>query len=220
MRGAAQKRRHSAVVSRVSARLAVIGPNADHAYNQLGDYTPAQRPREGTHHLPGAAGRLPACQIELARGCAVREKGRDGFPEAVEAARRAEAVVLVLGGSSARESDEAGTETGAAVAANLREMNGGEGADYASLTLDGEPEGAGPRRAGNGDAGRRRTGARAGPTWWKSWRRGAPPFFALGIRAPRGRRGGGDSDRHVQSLWASVDFHPPQRGAAAGVLQL
>ena len=44
----------------------------------------------------------------------------------------------MLGGSSARESDEAGTETGAAVAANLREMNGGEGADYASLTLDGE----------------------------------------------------------------------------------
>ena len=67
-----------------------------------------------------------------------KRQGRDGFPEAVEAARRAEAVVLVLGGSSARESDEAGTETGAAVAANLREMNGGEGADYASLTLDGE----------------------------------------------------------------------------------
>ena len=119
-------------------RLAVIGPNADHAYNQLGDYTPAQRPGKVRTIYQGLRDALPACQIELARGCAVREKGRDGFPEAVEAARRAEAVVLVLGGSSARESDEAGTETGAAVAANLREMNGGEGADYASLTLDGE----------------------------------------------------------------------------------
>lgn len=121
-------------------RLAVIGPNADHVYNQLGDYTPAQRPGRVHTIYQGLQDALPACTVELVKGCGVREMGQQEFPAAVEAARRAEAVVLVLGGSSARESDEAGTENGAAIAANLREMNAGEGADYARLTLDGEQQ--------------------------------------------------------------------------------
>ncbi len=113
--------------------VAVIGPNADSLYRQCGDYTPPIRPGDGVTILEGirrAAGKN--VKIVTAPGCG---------EQAVEAAARADAVVLVLGGSSSRfEGAEFGAN-GAAVHAERQPMDCGEGVDSASLSLGAEQTG-------------------------------------------------------------------------------
>ncbi len=119
----------------VHRRVAVVGPNADNIYNQLGDYTAQQTAantvRDG---LERALGR--GC-VEYVRGCAVRDPDVSGIPAAVAAARRADAVVAVVGGSSARDFGTEFLETGAAKAKNkaVQDMECGEGNDRATLAL-------------------------------------------------------------------------------------
>ena len=116
-------------------RVAVVGPNADRIYNQLGDYTAPQRAantvRDG---LERALGRE---RVEYVRGCAVRDDDASGIPAAVAAARRADVVVAVVGGSSGRDLDTEYLETGAAKAATdaVSDMECGEGNDRATLRL-------------------------------------------------------------------------------------
>ena len=106
--------------------LAVIGPNADNARNQLGDYSyeavvellALQRPEDSDfvnpdrHRLAAHSPKVitilegiraaiaPGTRVLYAKGCNNLDADAGGFEEAVVIARQADAVVLVLGDHS------------------------------------------------------------------------------------------------------------------------
>ncbi len=128
--------------------LAVIGPNADSLRNLFGDYAyPAhmesliEMSETNVFNMPTPQGvteitdfvptvsvltaireRVSAStQVHYAQGCAVLDESRDGFAEAVEAARKADIAVMVMG-------DKAGITDG---------CTSGEACDRADLDLPG-----------------------------------------------------------------------------------
>lgn len=118
-------------------KVAVIGPNADNMYNQLGDYT-APQPRENIRTvLDGIKARVGEQNVTYVKGCAIRDTKDNTIAQAVSAARRADVAVVVVGGSSARDFKTTYKETGAAVADknSISDMEAGEGFDRASLSL-------------------------------------------------------------------------------------
>jgi beta-glucosidase len=121
-------------------RIAVIGPNADNIYAQLGDYTPPQRDGDCTTVLAGLRALVgPQTEVVYAPGCPHRREDASGIPAAVSLAQSADAVVVVVGGSSNRYAGAKYAVTGAAdVDDSSREMDCGEGVDVASLDLGGE----------------------------------------------------------------------------------
>lgn len=118
-------------------RIAVIGPNADTPYNQLGDYTAPQAKGKVITPLQGLRRRAEHFGgIEYVHGCGIRDTIHNDIAEAVAAARRADVVVLVLGGSSARDFRTEYRETGAAdVSSAPSDMDCGEGFDRSTLHL-------------------------------------------------------------------------------------
>ena len=131
-------------LSRTMKRIAVIGPNADMPYNQLGDYTAPQAREEISTVLDGiravAGGNM---EVVYERGCAIRDTTSADIPAAVRAAEGADAVVLVVGGSSARDFKTKYIATGAATvdeSKTLSDMECGEGFDRATLSLLGKQE--------------------------------------------------------------------------------
>lgn len=121
-------------------KLAVIGPNADNPYNQLGDYTAPQERENVKTVLDGIKSKLPDSQIEYVKGCAIRDTLHTEIDKAVEAAKRSDIAVVVVGGSSARDFKTDYLETGAAIASaeTLSDMESGEGFDRATLDLLGK----------------------------------------------------------------------------------
>ena len=128
--------------------IAVIGPNADSKRNLLGDYSyPAhietlitlRQMGFSEHPLPESVKLVddygsmlsiveairqavsPGTQVHYAKGCDVHSTSTEGFAEAVEAARKAEAAIVVVG-------DKAGL---------IPECTSGEFRDSAHLTLPG-----------------------------------------------------------------------------------
>ena len=116
-------------------RVVVCGPNADNRYNMLGDYTAPQEDSNVKTVLDGIRQKLPASQVDYVKGCAVRDMDNSNIPEAVEAARKADVVVCVVGGSSARDFKTSYKATGAAEinAQSVSDMDCGEGYDRATL---------------------------------------------------------------------------------------
>ena len=116
-------------------RVLVCGPNADNRYNMLGDYTAPQEDSNVKTVLDGIRQKLPASQVDYMKGCAVRDMDNSNIPEAVEAARKADVVVCVVGGSSARDFKTSYKATGAAEinAQSVSDMDCGEGYDRATL---------------------------------------------------------------------------------------
>jgi len=108
--------------------VAVIGPNADHARNQLGDYTSKVITQEVITILDGIRERVsPGTRVSYVQGCDVIGEGVNEIDAAAAAARQAEAVVLVLGENEWGAPDRKGTS--------------GEGYDSATLELTGlQPE--------------------------------------------------------------------------------
>ena len=122
-------------------KVAVIGPNADHSYNQLGDYTAPQDPDRIVTMFEGIRDKGLAEEVRYAKGCAVRDLAEEGIDEAVRLARWADVVVLVVGGSSARDFQTSYEETGAAIVdQRISDMDCGEGFDRATLKLLGNQE--------------------------------------------------------------------------------
>jgi len=84
-------------LDRKIASVAVIGPNADLA--QFGDYSytkaTAVTPLQG---IRDAASKRTV--IHHARGCGIHESAREGFAEAVDAARQSQVAIVVVGGTS------------------------------------------------------------------------------------------------------------------------
>lgn len=126
-------------------RLAVIGPNADTMYNQLGDYTAPQHRKEVITVLDGVRTAVSKdTEVTYVKGCAIRDTTGSDIPAAVAAAHAADAVLLVVGGSSARDFKTKYISTGAATVSEeakvLPDMDCGEGFDRSSLHLLGDQE--------------------------------------------------------------------------------
>ncbi|RXG11676.1 beta-glucosidase [Leeuwenhoekiella aestuarii] len=124
-------------------KIAVIGPNADMMYNQLGDYTAPQDPEYIITPLEGIRAKWPHAQIIYVKGTAIRDTIQTDIPAAVKAAQYAEVAIVVLGGSSARDFKTEYLETGAATVSTkddkiLSDMESGEGYDRGTLDLMGK----------------------------------------------------------------------------------
>lgn len=121
-------------------KVAVIGPNADNIYNQLGDYTAPQERNNINTVLDGIKSKLNSSQIEYVKGTAIRDTTNLEIEQAVTATKRADVAIVVVGGSSARDFKTKYIDTGAAVASkdNISDMESGEGYDRASLDLMGK----------------------------------------------------------------------------------
>ena len=121
-------------------KVAVIGPNADNMYNQLGDYTAPQDPERIVTMLEGIRDKGRA-EVLYAKGCAIRDENDADIDEAVKTAQKADAVVLVVGGSSARDFKTTYEDTGAAIVdEHVSDMDCGEGYDRSTLKLLGKQE--------------------------------------------------------------------------------
>ncbi|WP_333626456.1 glycoside hydrolase family 3 N-terminal domain-containing protein [Sphingobacterium siyangense] len=128
-------------LSKSLKRIAVIGPNADNAYNQLGDYTAPQAEGKVQTLLTGIRAAVGnSTKVDYVKGCAIRDTSNSDIAAAVAAAKQADAVVLVLGGSSARDFKTSYQATGAAnVDPNtVSDMESGEGFDRVSLDMMGD----------------------------------------------------------------------------------
>jgi beta-glucosidase len=106
--------------------IAVIGPNADHDRNLLGDYVSHVIPQHVVTVLEGIKGLVPdSARVFYAKGCDVWGADRSGFEDAVKAAKHADVAVVVVG-ENERYSPQKGSN--------------GEGRDVASLDLTGVQE--------------------------------------------------------------------------------
>ena len=123
-------------------KIAVIGPNADNIYNQLGDYTAPQDPDDVVTVLEGIRNRADDdTKVLYAKACSIRDMRDDYLREAVNTARAADVTVLVVGGSSARDFKTSYESTGAAlVSDHVSDMDCGEGYDRVSIELSGLQE--------------------------------------------------------------------------------
>ena len=124
--------------------VAVIGPNADNMYNQLGDYTAPQQTEAIVTVLGGIKAKLGAgAKVNYVKGCDIRDTTDLQISEAVAAANAADVAVVVLGGSSARDFKTEYISTGAATvnqasAGKISDMESGEGYDRQTLDLLGK----------------------------------------------------------------------------------
>jgi beta-glucosidase len=108
--------------------IAVIGPDADDGWSQLGDYSPSVVPQNITTILDGIKAKAsPGTKVLYAHGCDVIG-GQQDFGEAVTTARQADVAIVVTG----ERPDNTGR--GDAPATD------GEGFDVASFDLTGSQE--------------------------------------------------------------------------------
>jgi beta-glucosidase len=86
----------------------VIGPNADDARNQLGDYTARTVLQEVVTVLEGVRRAAPGIRISHVKGCDVTGRGLDEIAEARRAAQDADVALVVVGENEwrARRGDE------------------------------------------------------------------------------------------------------------------
>jgi beta-glucosidase len=124
--------------------IAVIGPNADNSYNQLGDYTAPQAEKDIVTVLEGIKAKLPtSVRMNYVKGCGIRDTAHIDIQSAVTAAEQSDVAILVLGGSSARDFKTEYISTGAASvtapgSGQLPDMESGEGYDRETLDLLGK----------------------------------------------------------------------------------
>lgn len=122
-------------LSKAIKHIAVIGPNANHLYNQLGDYTSPQRDDYGTTVFQGIAEAVDG-EVSYQPGCGVKSYVEGGIEAAAELAAKADQVVLVLGGSSTRNFNMQFDSNGAVIGSSRgADMNCGENMDVADLCL-------------------------------------------------------------------------------------
>ncbi len=108
--------------------IAVIGPDANSVSNQLGDYRPEVVPQRVVTVLEGIKSHVsPGTHVTYVKGCGVLGNDKSDFPQAVQAAKRADVAIVVVGEQFGR-----GTHS------KLEESTDGEGYDVASLDLTGE----------------------------------------------------------------------------------
>ncbi|MGI9070897.1 MAG: glycoside hydrolase family 3 N-terminal domain-containing protein [Bryobacteraceae bacterium] len=110
--------------------IAVIGPNADSSSTLFGDYAPSVVLQHVQTILDGIKGKVSSpSRVVYAKGCAVNDEDKHGFPEAVQAARNADVAIVVVGEEARRKGPS-----------NRPAATDGEGYDVASLDLTGVQE--------------------------------------------------------------------------------
>ncbi len=122
------------------ASIAVIGPNADDIYNQLGDYTAMQDRAAIVTVLDGVKAAVAAgTEVRFAAGCKVRDASREGIAQAVELARRSDVAIVCVGGSSTRFIDPSffDVNSGAFIPGKDTVSDTGEGLDRSDLDFSG-----------------------------------------------------------------------------------
>jgi beta-glucosidase len=108
--------------------IAVIGPNADSSENLFGDYAPSVVLQHVGTILDAIKAKVsPSTRVTYVKGCPILSKDKSGFAAAVQAAKRADVTILVLGEQARREGARRGQEP----------PTDGEGYDVASLDLTG-----------------------------------------------------------------------------------
>jgi len=129
-------------LSRTLKRIAVLGPNANHVYNQLGDYTPSQREDHVITLLQGIRATVSKeTEIVHRQGCGIKKMDDTGLAEAVKVAQEADVAILCLGGASTRPFDAVFAPNGAMIPGKIEaETDCGEGFDAASMRLPGLQE--------------------------------------------------------------------------------
>ncbi|WP_139891907.1 glycoside hydrolase family 3 N-terminal domain-containing protein [Bacillus sp. D386] len=119
-------------------KIAVIGPNANSIYNQLGDYTPFQQEDHVITVLKGIEKLAGGTEVVYEKGCGIRSRSTEGIEKAVSLAESSDVAIVVLGGSSARDFKAQFDLNGAVVnITGEEEMDCGENVDLASLELGG-----------------------------------------------------------------------------------
>ncbi|QFK71465.1 beta-glucosidase [Pradoshia sp. D12] len=119
-------------------KIAVIGPNANSIYNQLGDYTPFQQEDHVITVLKGIEKLAGGTEVVYEKGCGIRSRSTEGIEKAVSLAESSDVAIVVLGGSSARDFKAQFDLNGAVVnITGEEEMDCGENVDVASLELGG-----------------------------------------------------------------------------------
>jgi beta-glucosidase len=109
--------------------IAVIGPNANHDRNQLGDYIPNQIPadHEIVTILEGIRNKVsPKTRISYVQGCNVLGSNVNEIDKAVKAAKNSDVAIVVVGENERKAPDNQGTN--------------GETKDVTSLDLTGMQE--------------------------------------------------------------------------------
>ena len=115
--------------------VALIGPNADNQYNQLGDYT---APQAEDHVVTMREGlEAKGIHVRYVKGCAIRDTEHSSIAQALIATMLSDVAVVVVGGSSARDFKTKYIDTGAAVVDedSVSDIESGEGFDRTSLDL-------------------------------------------------------------------------------------
>lgn len=124
--------------------IAIIGPNADMSYNQLGDYTAFQDYDEIITPLEGIKNKVSSkTKINYVKACSIRDTINYDIKSAVKATEESDVAIVFVGGSSARDFETSYLQTGAAQVKNntiLKDMDCGEGYDRASLELLGRQQ--------------------------------------------------------------------------------
>jgi beta-glucosidase len=119
--------------------IAVIGPNADEIYHQLGDYTPPIRMGEGITVLKGIKDFIKtsghSIEVRFVQGCGLLEDNEAECQKAIKTAMECDLVIAVMGGSSSRFGEVTFDINGAAIAGGKVSMDCGEGVDSADLNL-------------------------------------------------------------------------------------
>ncbi|MFR4752870.1 MAG: glycoside hydrolase family 3 C-terminal domain-containing protein [Enterococcus raffinosus] len=121
-------------------KLAVIGPNADSVYALLGDYSAPQSSEMAEKTIYQQVKQaFSESEVVYAEGCEVRNKENqhEKIEEAIKVCRGADTILIVLGGSSARNFDMEFLNNGAVSSKGIN-MDSGENVDVASLSLGGE----------------------------------------------------------------------------------
>lgn len=119
------------------SRVAVIGPNADAMYRQLGDYTPPVKDGVGSTLHGALKDALGEGRVRFLQGTSVCGGETDEVEAAARLAAESDVVILALGGSSSRFSGAEFDTNGAAIVGKKLQMDCGEGMDASSLALPG-----------------------------------------------------------------------------------
>ena len=77
--------------------VAVIGPLADEPHSCLGSWAAAGKAEDAVTILSGLKAHLPNTEINYVKGCSINDSDTSGFDAATDAAKQADAVILVIG---------------------------------------------------------------------------------------------------------------------------
>ena len=123
-------------------RVLLTGPSADDLYAQLGDYTPPVRPETGATVRQGLERWIQAngspVELTCRPGCSRFGSEPDQMAQAEQAARDADVIIAVLGGTSSRFDGGRFKDNGALEDQERIAMDCGENVDTALLRLPGQ----------------------------------------------------------------------------------